>query len=183
MEKEVWKDIPGYDGYYQISNWGNVKSSRKILKAGLRKGYLYIPLKHRKFSIHRLVAMVFIDNPKNYPEIDHIDGNPLNNYVNNLRWVDRKQNELNPITRKRLSESLKGRNIKWKNKISETLKGRSGEKHPRSIKIYQYSKNNIMIKSYSNARIASNETNIPQSNINRCVNGKLKSAGGYIWKK
>lgn len=123
MENEIWKDVPGYAGTYQVSNFGRVKSLRKVLKAGLRKGYL--------------------------PEIDHIDGNPLNNNANNLKWVTRQQNELNP----------------------------------RSIKVYQYSRDNVFIKSYPNAQIASKETHIPQSNINRCVNNKLKSAGGYLWKK
>lgn len=156
---------------------------RKVLKAGLRKGYLYISLRNKKFNIHRLVAIAFIPNPVNFPEIDHIDGNPLNNNANNLKWATRQQNELNPITRSRISKSLKGRNILWKEKISKTLKGRNGELHPRSIKVYQYSRDNVFIKSYPNAQIASKETHIPQSNINRCVNNKLKSAGGYLWKK
>lgn len=160
MENEIWKDVPGYAGTYQVSNFGRVKSLRKVLKAGLRKGYLYISLRNKKFNIHRLVAIAFIPNPGNLPEIDHIDGNPLNNNANNL-----------------------GRNILWKEKISKTLKGRNGELHLRSIKVCQYSRDNVFIKSYPNAQIASKETHIPQSNINRCVNNKLKSAGGYLWKK
>lgn len=183
MENEIWKDVPGYAGTYQVSNFGRVKSLRKVLKAGLRKGYLYISLRNKKFNIHRLVAIAFIPNPGNLPEIDHIDGNPLNNNANNLKWATRQQNELNPITRSRISKSLKGCNILWKEKISKTLKGRNGELHPRSIKVYQYSRDNVFIKSYPNAQIASKETHIPQSNINRCVNNKLKSAGGYLWKK
>lgn len=152
MENEIWKDVPGYAGTYQVSNFGRVKSLRKVLKAGLRKGYLYISLRNKKFNIHRLVAIAFIPNPGNLPEIDHIDGNPLNNNANNLKWATRQQNELNPITRSRISKSLKARD-------------------------------NVFIKSYPNAQIASKETHIPQSNINRCVNNKLKSAGGYLWKK
>ena len=56
MENEIWKDIPRYEGYYQVSNFGRVKSLRRVLKAGLRKGYLYISLRNKKFNIHRLVA-------------------------------------------------------------------------------------------------------------------------------
>lgn len=148
MENEIWKDVPGYAGTYQVSNFGRVKSLRKVLKAGLRKGYLYISLRNKKFNIHRLVAIAFIPNPGNLPEIDHIDGNPLNNNANNLKWATRQQNELNPITRSRISKSLKGRNILWKEKISKTLKGRNGELHPRSIKVCQYSRDNVFIKSY-----------------------------------
>lgn len=116
MENEIWKDIPGYEGYYQVSNFGRVKSLRRVLKAGLRKGYLYISLRNKKFNIHRLVAIAFIPNPGNLPEVDHIDGNKLNNNANNLKWATRQQNELNPITKNRISKSLKGRNILWKEK-------------------------------------------------------------------
>lgn len=77
MENEIWKDVPGYAGTYQVSNFGRVKSLRKVLKAGLRKGYLYISLRNKKFNIHRLVAIAFIPNPGNLPEIDHIYGNPF----------------------------------------------------------------------------------------------------------
>lgn len=63
MENEIWKDIPGYDGLYKVSNLGRVKSLRSELKASLRKGYLYISLRNKKFNIHRLVAIAFIPNP------------------------------------------------------------------------------------------------------------------------
>lgn len=72
---------------------------------------------------------------------------------------------------------------RWHGFLQENNKNKQQRIHPKSIKIYQYSRDNVFIKSYPNAQIASKETHIPQSNINRCVNNKLKSAGGYLWKK
>lgn len=119
--EEIWKDIKGYEGWYQVSNLGRIKSlartfvrkngtsfkvRERILKCALdHGGYPYvtlIKLKERyNKSIHRLVAQAFIPNPENKPHIDHIDANPKNPMANNLRWVTVGENSLNPITMKR----------------------------------------------------------------------------------
>ena len=109
--KEIWKDIEGFEGLYQISNLGRVKSLGRykkhysklvyvpecIRKPGIDKdGYEILPLnkKGNKITqkVHRLVAQAFIPNPDNKNEIDHIDCNKRNNKVTNLRWVTRKEN-------------------------------------------------------------------------------------------
>ena len=120
MEKEFVKG-------YTISDDGICRNSKGMkLKSHLRKGYESISIRKKKYTIHRLVATAFIPNPDNKPEIDHIDGNPFNNCVDNLRWVTRQENELNPITRERISTALKGRIIteQWRNNISQSLIGK-----------------------------------------------------------
>ena len=105
MNEEIWKDIKGYEGLYQISNYGRVKSfggkirSHKndmILKLKIRNTYNVTNLtkndKKKSFQIHRLVAEAFIPNPNNYPIVNHKDENPLNNYVDNLEWCTQKFN-------------------------------------------------------------------------------------------
>lgn len=91
--KEIWKDIEGYNGKYQISNLGNIKSlylkrNRKLGKD--KDGYLKIELynkgKYKSIKVHRLVALHFIPNPLNLPEINHKDGNIKNNRIDNLEW-------------------------------------------------------------------------------------------------
>ena len=112
MIKEIWKDIKDYEGLYQVSNLGNVRSvekyigvnnkfkrkiKQKILKPSVvYNGYLRICLakngKHKMFRIHRLVAQTFLSNKNNYEDVNHKDGNKQNNCVNNLEWCSRKQN-------------------------------------------------------------------------------------------
>ena len=101
MENEIWKDIPGYDGYYQVSSYGNVRSlerpyticsktiistKSKILKQGIVKGYYNVELNvngvAKKIFVHRLVALAFIPNINNLPCINHKDENPLNKRQN-----------------------------------------------------------------------------------------------------
>ena len=103
-KEEIWKDIPGYEGLYQVSNTGKVKSlnymktrKEKILKPRKEgKGYLKITLskegEKKDFKIHRLVASVFIPNPNNLPQINHIDECKTNNNVENLEWCDNRYN-------------------------------------------------------------------------------------------
>lgn len=102
---EEWKDVPNYEGLYQVSNLGRIKSLRdkngkareKILKLKLSKfGYYQICLckngKQKWYFVHRLVALAFIPNPNNLPQINHIDENKTNNYVENLEWCTSKYN-------------------------------------------------------------------------------------------
>lgn len=125
---EVWKPINGYSERYEVSNYGRVRSKDMIVNGRLkdchkikgrilkpcndREGYknvvLCINQQRKTFRLHRLVAIAFIPNPENMPEIDHIDANRSNNNVDNLRWSTRKTNSNNPITRKRVSESKSG---------------------------------------------------------------------------
>lgn len=116
--EEIWKDIKGYEGWYQVSNCGRIKSlervfirkngtpffvRERILKYAFdHGGYPYVTLikfkkRHNK-AVHRIVAETFIPNPENKPCIDHIDCDPTNPRVDNLRWVTSSENNLNPIT-------------------------------------------------------------------------------------
>ena len=100
--EEIWKDVIGYEGLYKISNLGRAKriyknKPEKILKP-IKGSYGYMHYsfcknsKTQSFRIHRLVALYFIDNPSNYPEVNHIDGNKENYSIENLEWCTRSQN-------------------------------------------------------------------------------------------
>lgn len=108
MTNEVWKDIEGYEGLYQVSNMGNVKSvgygKERVLKFGKNNdGYLRVVLykegKGKTHKVHRLVAQAFIPNPENKEQIDHLNTIRTDNRVENLRWVTPKENNNNPLTK------------------------------------------------------------------------------------
>lgn len=120
MEEEIWVDIKGYEGLYQVSNQGRVRSlDREVKRKGNniyiskgkikkntigKKGYLYTGLtdkngNKKNIFTHRLVAQAFIPNPENKPEIDHINGIRNDNRVENLRWVTKEENMNNPLTK------------------------------------------------------------------------------------
>ena len=164
MKEELWKDIPNYEGLYQISNLGNIMSIRRkrLIKSDRRKdGYIQVHLikdkKMKNFLLHRLVAITFIENYNDYEFINHIDGNKENNSLNNLEWCDRSYNILHAYD-------------------NELIKKRK--------KVEQYDKDNNLLNIYESIMEASKKTNIDRSNISACCKGKKKhkSAGGYIWR-
>lgn len=99
-KKEIWKDIKGYEGLYQVSNKGRIKSfyfsKEVILKNNMRNTYEIIQLtknkKRKSFQIHQLVAQAFLPNPNNYVIVNHKDFNRTNNNVDNLEWCSQKHN-------------------------------------------------------------------------------------------
>lgn len=129
---EIWLPIKGYEGLYDVSNFGRVRSVDRIIYKTSKNGKLYSSIRkgvilslkpnekrnnyvevglckegvRTNLKVHRLVAIAFIPNPENKPDIDHIDGNPLNNNASNLRWVTKSENMKNPITVDRLRNSI-----------------------------------------------------------------------------
>jgi hypothetical protein len=126
MENEIWKDVPGYAGIYQVSNLGRVKSLQRVisrengwkqtinerfLKQANLNGYKIVGLRkkdfHKTYLVHVLIAKSFIENPHKKQFVDHIDTNRRNNNVSNLRWVTRLENNNNPITLSKLKLSAR----------------------------------------------------------------------------
>lgn len=183
IEGEVWKEIPEYEGLYAISNKGRIKSlerdtiatnriihqSEKLLTPSPNAtGYLHIHLSKDKirksFFIHRLVAMCFIDNPNNYPHIDHIDTNKNNNSVENLRWVTPSLNMQNDLTRKHLSQA-------GKSKYNQNAA---------CIPIVQL-KDGILIETYPSTAEAVRRGNFERTCISACLNGHQRKHKGFTW--
>jgi hypothetical protein len=115
LNYEMWNDIKGYEGIYQISNLGNVKNIKtsKILKPRLNSnGYKFVGLycngKHKNMLIHRLMAIHYIPNDENKQFVDHIDNNKLNNKLTNLRWCTNQQNDMNRSISKNNTSGVKG---------------------------------------------------------------------------
>lgn len=178
--EEIWKDIPNYEGFYQISNLGRVKSldlfvntrnnnkrkrKGKILKQHNNgHGYLYVVLsknnKQKRFYVHRLVANVFILNHNNLPEVNHKDENSLNNNVFNLEWCTSKYN----ANYGKRNEKMKNTKIKLYGK-----------------KVARYGNNNSMIdKMYMSEAISFD--GVYYANLRKCCLGLQKTAGGFRWR-
>ena len=171
---EIWKQIDGFKDY-QVSNFGNVKSSKKnrerILKPFKdKRGYscvrLYENKERKHFFVHRLVASMFICNPDNKTQVNHIDGNKNNNRLDNLEWVTNDENMRHS----------------WDIGLRKPpMKGKFGKEHNKSKPVLQILDGEV-IAEYSNAREAEKITNIANPNISACCNKKYKTAGGFVWR-
>ena len=176
---EIWKPVVGYEGLYEVSSYGRVRSldrddgrgwwiKGRILKQDLCKNgglrvTLYNRTKKTRFFVHRIVAEAFIPNPYNKPEIDHINTIRTDNRVENLRWVTHTENMNNPITHTKSINS----------KLNYTYNMKA---------VKQFSKDGTLIQEYKCTREAERATNIDHRSINKCCKGIYKTAGGYIWK-
>lgn len=159
--KEEWKDIVGYDFPYRISNTGKLFSVKKnkMFKLQInKKGYncviLYKDGKPRTKLVHRLVAEYFIGTNDSNLQVNHKDGNKLNNFVSNLEYVDNAGNRLHAYINKL-------HNIRPVN---------------------QFDKNGKLIKSWESATQANKILGISKEHICNCCKGYRKHAGGYIWE-
>lgn len=158
VSEEIWKDVEGYEGLYQISNLGNVKSLDRYVKQKDNKikhikekmltshdnnrGYLAVNLskdgKTKTHTVHRLIATAFIPNPENKPCIDHINAIRTDNRIENLRWATYSENNSNPICLEKKSKVHKGKKLSKEH--IEALHGSiQGEKHPKATICYIYS--------------------------------------------
>lgn len=178
--EEIWKDVDGYNGIYQVSNIGRVRSfiewkdriseNPRILKPQSQKtGYVFVYLskdnEHRAQRIHRLVADAFIPNPMNKPEVNHIDGNKKNNCVTNLELATRSENSKHAF-RIGLRE--------FTEKQYEQIMSRA--------KPVQQMLNGEVVAEHRSSADAQRTTGICRMSISKCYRGMLKTAGGYYWR-
>lgn len=174
---EIWRDIPNYEGLYQISNLGRVKSlnfnKTKIRKTQSKKRYITVNLskdgKTKYYLVHRLVAEAFIPNPNNYPCVNHKDENPSNNHVDNLEWCTHEYNMSYGTRSKRVIEKLKGREFT--------------EVHKRNISkaMFQNGGKKVRCKNTGEVFNSINEARRKYGNVAiwDCCNKKRKSAGKH----
>ena len=180
---EIWKDVENYEGFYQVSNLGRVRSlerdvycqngivhhlKEKVLVQNLDKqGYAYVSLclngKMKTIKTHRLVALAFIPNPENKPQVNHKDENPLNNCVDNLEWCTASYNA-----------NYGTRNVR----IIQNHRSYKLGNNPRAKAIFCEELN----KTFDCAKRAGEELGIDSSAIIKVCKGKAKTTGGFHWR-
>lgn len=192
--KEAWKSIRNYEGYYEVSTRGRVRSldrtiSGKFYKGGLKSlykdknGYFYVVLTKdmisTKFAVHRLVADAFIPNPDNKREIDHKNTNRSDSRVENLRWVTHKENMNNAITRRRIYIESHKKESTEKAQQTRILNNRKTARK----KVYQFSKAGELLHIYQSVSEASKATLVRAQDIaSVCRGGRgRRSRGGFLW--
>ena len=164
-----WKDIDRYEGLYQVSDTGEIRSLKtgKILKQEKSKcGYFRVTLyknhKHTHYSVHRLVAEAFIPNPLNLPQINHKSEDKRDNRVETLEWCDCTYNNNYGTRHERC--------------VEKTTNGKL------SKPTLQFSLDGEFIREWPSIKEIERKTGYFKSNISACCLGKSKSSYGYIWK-
>lgn len=176
--EEIWKDIKGYEGIYQVSSEGIVKRldrvttgkdgkkyhyKEKILKGSLdNSGYPQVSLRNKHgIKVHCLVAEAFIPNPENKPQVNHKNEIKTDNYVDNLEWMTAKENT-----------NYGTRNARAGKGIAKAL----------SKPVAQYTKTGELVEVWSSTREAGRQLGLGHSNIIKVIQGKCKTCGGFVWK-
>ena len=178
MLDQIWKTIDNY-GDYEVSNYGKVRRisydgdkskeeqyklpyylKHRIDKDGYFRYTLCVKGKTKSFYAHRLVAQAFIPNPNNKPQVNHIDGNKQNNYVDNLEWCTIQENNLHALRN--------GLRDMKNNKLSKQVE--------------QYDMNGNLLNTFKSANDAKRITGLSQGHISECCRGEYKQYKGYVWK-
>lgn len=178
--KEIWKEIKEIDGYY-VSNTGKIMCKYKkygycyklkkeephiIIGHQENNGYIMCSINRKKILVHRLVAKAFIPNPNNLPQVNHKDGNKLNNNADNLEWVTAGDNVRHAFKTGLMDNAIK----------------KLAERKIRAKKVNQYDKSGNFVQTFSSCVEASKKIKASNFNISACCRGIRKTAGGYIWK-
>lgn len=189
---EVWKQIEDYEGLYEVSNLGNVRSvthvdyfysAKGILVSRMKRGKILGPSDSQGYkrvhlskggivricTTHRLVAKAFIPNPNNCPEVNHLNGIRSDNRVENLEWCTKSQN-------------IRHCYDVLKRKISPNVINVFGGDHPASTPILQYDLNGNFIREWPSAIEIQRALNVNSPNIIACCRGKQQTSGGFSWK-
>ena len=178
--EEIWKDVVGYEGFYQVSNFGNVKSlnwrghgicknlTPKLLNSGRYAVQLAKGGKTSYFLIHRLVATAFIPNPYGFTEINHIDEDPTNNKVDNLEWCNHLYNV----------------RCFLKNHPNHSKQRKATAKYGKRLgmQIEQLTLSGEVVKRWENSRTVYVQTGMSDWSISKCCRGQQKTAYGYKWR-
>lgn len=174
--KEIWKDIAGYEGLYQVSSIGNVRSMnyrghgviKNLTPKVNNRGRLWVDLRKngssKCFLIHRLVAAAFIPNPNNYPQINHIDEDTKNNMVENLEWCTALYN------------------VRYYNERHQDKRSAPRGPNPNIKPVNQISKTGQIVKTWPNSKEVMRELGWSDWSISECCRGNRKSAYGFTWQ-
>jgi hypothetical protein len=160
LEGEIWKEIPFHitnkNEWYYVSNFGRYKNNNNIMENySIPNNYIKVNINTKMYLLHRIIAITFLENQYNKEQVNHIDGNKLNNYMNNLEWVTNQENQIHKV----------------KNGLANTTR-----------KIIQYNLDNELLNEFNSIEEASKYLSIGTSGISKCCHNKLKTSGGYIFK-
>lgn len=185
LEGEIWRPVVGYEGVYEVSNKGRVKSlirGKGILKPDKHSnGYVSVELfrgkevKSKRLTIHRLVALAFIPNPNNLPFVNHKDESRDNNCVENLEWITHRDNLLyGTASQRRIAHT----------DYSDPKRAEIARANGKAVSrpVDQFTRSGEYIQSFESAKAASIATGAHHSHLLECCMGKLETSGGYIWR-